>query len=220
MEQEVSISDQPVLLQNNSRKLWESAKTNLGLTDLVDTSLDIKSSKVGRSGRECRSSIRGWRKLIKGESGFEDYGKREIILEPNQVFGKVFLSQAGEGRGKRSYLLDLGSRRVTFESRSAASASGMFSDDHCEVQHATAQTPSVLATTHRHKQADTGHTVLDPQMPNAVFKHRMARIISTPEGVGDVSVDADLPGGLAVEDDRFRNSAVRAYNQHIGTSRL
>lgn len=50
MEQEVSISDQPVLLQNNSRKLWESAKTNLGLTDLVDTSLDISDDQVVQGG--------------------------------------------------------------------------------------------------------------------------------------------------------------------------
>lgn len=49
-EQEVSISDQPVLLQNNSRKLWESAKTHLGLTDLVDTSLDISDDQVVQGG--------------------------------------------------------------------------------------------------------------------------------------------------------------------------
>jgi hypothetical protein len=53
----------------------------------------------------------------------------------------------------------------------------------------------------------------DSQMPNTVFEYRMARIISTPEGVGDVPMDEDLPGGLAVEDDRFGYPTVRAYNQ-------
>jgi hypothetical protein len=54
-------------------------------------------------------------------------------------------------------------------------------------------------------------TVLDIQMPNTVFKHRMARIISTPEGIGDVPMNEDLPGGLAVEDDRFGYPTIRAY---------
>jgi hypothetical protein len=49
-EQEVSISDQPVLVQNNSRKLWESARTHLGLTNLVDTSLDISDDQIVQRG--------------------------------------------------------------------------------------------------------------------------------------------------------------------------
>jgi hypothetical protein len=39
----------------------------------------------------------------------------------------------------------------------------------------------------------------------------MARIIGAAEGIGDVPMNEDLPGGLAVEDDRFGYPTIRAY---------
>lgn len=110
-----------------------------------------------------------------------------------------------------SDLLNLGDGRVTLESRVAASASGMSNDDNCKFRHTTQhQRSERQRTVDEYELKYAARTMPDPQMFNPVFEHRMARIISTPEGVGDVPMDEDLPGGLAVEDDRFRNPAVRA----------
>jgi hypothetical protein len=49
-EQVVSKSDHLVFLYKTSRRTWESAKTHPGLTDLVDTSLDISNDQVVQGG--------------------------------------------------------------------------------------------------------------------------------------------------------------------------
>jgi hypothetical protein len=49
-EQVVSKSDHLVFLYKTSRRAWESAKTHLGPTDLVDTSLDISDDQVVQGG--------------------------------------------------------------------------------------------------------------------------------------------------------------------------
>ena len=131
------MSDHLNLSRKYRRRTCASAKTHLGLTDLIDTSLDISDDQVVQRGLSRERVTQVDKRLEEVDQG----RVRGLLQARDNMINKSGFGQDSrqieEGGGKVSDLLDLGTGRVTFESRGAATASGMPNDDHYKFHRAT-----------------------------------------------------------------------------------